>query len=71
MGLGWRVLEASPEGHFPHLWVAAAGVSSPRNQLGAPYFLSLQFSLGTLYLEAASPGAPLRAELGRPEEKPG
>lgn len=54
---GWRVLEASPEGRFPHLWVVAAGLSGPWNQLRAPSFWSLQFSLGTLYLEAASPGS--------------
>lgn len=71
VGLGRRVLEASPKGCVPPLQVAAAGVSSPQNQLGAPHFLSLQFSPGTLHLEAASPGAPLRVELERPEEKPG
>ena len=38
---------------------------------GAPSFLPLQPSLGTLYLEAVSPGGPLRAELGRPEVKLG
>lgn len=54
---GRRLLEASPQGRFPHLWVAAAGLSSPWNQLRAPYFLSVPFSLGTVYLEAASPGS--------------
>lgn len=61
----------SPAGHFPHLWVVAAGLTSPRKQLRAPYLLALQSSPGTLYLEAASPGGPLRAALGRPEVKPG
>ena len=36
---------------------------------GGPLLLPRQHSLGTLYLEAAPPWGPLRAELGRPEVK--
>lgn len=59
----------SPAWRFPHIWVVAAGLTCPRKQLRAPCFLALQSSLGTLYLEAASPGGPLRSSLGRPEVK--
>ena len=38
---------------------------------GGPLLLPLQPSLGTLYLEVASPRGPLRAELGSPEVKLG
>ena len=58
-------------GTVPTSGAVAAGPSSPRKQLRVPYFSSLQSSFGTSYLEAASPGGPLRAALGRPEVKPG
>lgn len=39
-GQGQRVLEASPAGRFPHLWVAAAVLRISRNQLRGSFLLA-------------------------------
>lgn len=59
-----------PSRALPHLWAAAAVLSSPWNLLRAPSFLSLRPSLGTLYPEASSQGPP-QSRAGMPEVKPG
>ena len=69
VGTGHSLLQASPAGLSPRLGVAVEVLRVPRNRLGGPLLLPRQHSLGTLYLEAASPWGPLRAELGRPEVK--
>lgn len=71
VGTGWSCCRHRQQGCFHTSGLQLQVCVFLGTSSGGPLLLPLQPSLGTLYLEAASPRGPLRAELGRPEVKLG